>query len=83
MDHNTLSDDFIGKTNIDLKPCLENPCKWAVDDFFPLKDKNNKEINSSVYVQLYWVPENANDPNIKAIDKEDKVSFANQFDILG
>lgn len=65
-DSNILKDDLLGKVVVDLAPAIDNPCKWQINDYYNLKDSKT----SSVYVQAYFVPHGAQDPNIKPVDRE-------------
>lgn len=73
MDHDKLSDDSLGTVSIDVTQCLDNPCKWAVDDYFELDEGEyaaEKSQKAQIYIQTYFVPKNEKDPNIKPQDKE-------------
>jgi len=75
MDHDILKDDFLGSVIVDLEPCKQAPCTWAVDQFFKVDDPKYKGADGTfpeVYLQAYFVPDGMEDPNLKPIDKEGK-----------
>jgi len=82
-DKNIGIDSFLGKAAINLLPVLNNPYKWSLDEYFPLKNLKDETVGE-IYIQAYYVPQGGiNDPNLKPIDKEGKASLADEDVISG
>jgi Ca2+-dependent lipid-binding protein len=61
-DEDTMSSDILGKFNLDMKPCIDNPGKWAIDQNFKLEgtkewiEKKFKNFGE-IYLQARFVKE--------------------------
>lgn len=83
-DKNFGRDTILGRTAVKLVPALENPYKWAIDDYFPLKGEKDEAEAGQIYIQAYFVPKGGlPDPNLKPVDKENKASLADEDVIMG
>lgn len=83
-DKNLGRDTIIGKTAINLVPALDNPYKWSIDEYFPLKPEKGDNNIGEIYIQANFVPKGGlPDPNLKPIDKEGKASLADEDMICG
>ena len=83
-DKNLGKDTHLGQTAIKLAPALNDPYKWTIDDYFPLKGEKGEDLTGKVYIQVYFAPKGGlPDPNIKPIDKENKASLAEEDEIRG
>ncbi|EGR27332.1 hypothetical protein IMG5_197670 [Ichthyophthirius multifiliis] len=84
-DQNALKDDSLGTSIIDITPSIQNPCTWAVDNYFDVEDPvlKNRENKPQIYIQTYFVPKGVTDPNIKPKDKDNLLQIRDENIIQG
>ena len=43
FDEDVLGDDELGSCKVDLAPCIEQPCKWSINEYFDIIDPKAKQ----------------------------------------